>query len=313
MLVNCGKDRKMKCPPFLKAGDKVALIATARKVSIAEMQPGIATLRSRGWQVQEGENLYAAHHQFAGDDRLRLHDLQRALDDPEIRAIFIARGGYGTMRLLDSLVPEGFMRNPKWVVGYSDVSALHAWVQGHGYASIHGTMPLNFGHSAAATDALLDVLSGKYPAMNSPAHALDIRGSAKGTLFGGNLSLIYAMQGSKEAQIPQDGILFIEDLDEYLYHIDRMMQSLRRSGMLGRIKGLITGGMSDMKDNAIPFGMSAEEIIYHTVKPYGIPVCFGFSAGHVKDNMPLILGAPVGLSVDEGGTCLQYLFQDGKS
>jgi muramoyltetrapeptide carboxypeptidase len=306
MLVNCGKDRKMKCPPFLTEGDKVAVIATARKVSPDEMMAPLGLLRSRGWAVHVGENLYAAHHQFAGDDDQRLHDLQSALDDPELKAIFIARGGYGSMRLLNRLNPEGFLKQPKWIVGYSDVTALHAWINRLGYASMHATMPLNFGHSQKATHALFDALSGKNPAVCVPPHSLNIRGSAKGKLFGGNLSLLYALQGSAESQIPQGSILFIEDLDEYLYHVDRMMQSLDRSGLLSRLSGLITGGMSDMKDNAIPFGMGAEQIIHETMKPYEIPVCFGFPAGHIPENMPLIFGADLSLRVDAEGVRAEY-------
>jgi muramoyltetrapeptide carboxypeptidase len=291
MLVNCGKDRKMKCPPFLKPADRVRILATARKVSKAEMQTALEMLSACSWQVEEAEHLYAAHHQFAGNDEERCADLQKAMNDPDIKAIFIARGGYGTMRLLDQLLDEAFLKHPKWVVGYSDVTALHAWIQKRGIASMHATMPINFSLHEGATQALLDALTGKCPAYGLKPQPLQIRGSAKGILFGGNLSLIYALQGSPEAHFPEGGILFLEDLDEYLYHVDRMMMNLKRSGLLNRISGLVVGGMSDMKDNAIPFGRQAEEIIHDAVKDLGIPVCFGFPAGHIPENMPMIFGA----------------------
>lgn len=297
----------MYLPALLTAKDSVAFVAPARKVSEAEMAPSIAILQRCEFNVITSKNFYGISRQYSGTDEERLADLQWALDHPGIKAIFCARGGYGTLRILDRLKWEGFEKHPKWIVGYSDVTVLHAELSRRGFASIHGNMLINFSKYPQSTDSLLKILGGAKPEYHVPVHPLQKPGNASGILTGGNLSLLYALQGSASFPETKGRILFLEDLDEYLYHIDRMMLSLKRSGALRNLAGLVIGGMTEMKDNAVPFGSTAEEIIAEAVSGYGYPVCFGFPAGHIPENMALKLGAEVSLETGSGGSTLKFL------
>ncbi|MES2837467.1 MAG: LD-carboxypeptidase [Bacteroidota bacterium] len=293
----------MITPPYLQKGDKIAIVSTARKISETEISAAINYFKNKGFEVVLGNTIGAESNQFAGNDELRVKDFQQFLDDANIKAIVCARGGYGTMRIIDALDFSKFKQNPKWIIGYSDVTVLHSHLQ-HvvGVKSIHASMPINFVTEGEneAMKTLHQALTGNlkhYEFENN--NSLNKKGNAKAELVGGNLSLIYALQGSV-TDINTDGkVLFLEDLDEYLYHIDRMLLSLKRSGKLSKLKGLIIGGMSDMKDNTIPFGKTAEEIIFDAVKEYNYPVCFNFPAGHIEQNLALIMGAEISLTVDE--------------
>lgn len=287
----------MIIPAYLKPGDSVAIIATARKISQEEIQPAVALLESYGLSVLLGPNLFAVEHQFAGSDEQRTHDLQWALNHKEVKAIIIARGGYGTVRLINHLDFTGFINHPKWLVGYSDVTVLHNAIHKLGVASLHATMPINFNKNEVATNSLMDALFGKHKMVYATHHPLNRSGKAKAPIVGGNLSLLYSLCGTKYDIDTKEKILFIEDLDEYLYHIDRMMMQLKLSGKLEYLEGLIVGGMTDMKDNAIPFGRTAEEIIFDAVKEYDFPVCFNYPAGHIDRNMALFFGEEGFLSV----------------
>lgn len=289
----------MTRPAYLKKGDKIGIVATARKVSKEEMQPAIAILKSWGLQVVLGKNLFKSDHQFSGTDNERTTDLQTMLDDASVKAVISARGGYGTMRIIDKIDFKKFKKHPKWIIGYSDITVLHSHIHNMGIETIHATMPINFAKNKEATESLRKALFGEKLAYEVKAHKLNRKGNATGQLVGGNLSLLYALTGSISDVDTKGKILFIEDLDEYLYHIDRMMLNLKRSGKLKNLKGLIVGGMSDMKDNTIPFGKTAEEIILDTVKEYKYPVCLHFPAGHVDRNLALILGRTIKLSVGE--------------
>lgn len=286
-------------PPFLKKGDTIAIAATARKVSPEEIHFAIQEIQKRGYNIVLASNIFESEHQFAGTDEARQKGLQELLDNPNVNAIFIARGGYGTIRILDSLDFTQFKKNPKWICGFSDVTALHSHLFQLGFKSIHSTMPLLFHQSEMAVNSLFDVLEGKKVHYPLSPHPLNREGLVKGLLVGGNLSVLYAISGSVSQIDYRNKILFIEDLDEYLYHIDRMMMHFKRSGYLSQLKGLIVGGLTEMKDNNIPFGKTAEEIIYDAVKNYDYPVCFNFPSGHIRDNYAFIHGETIKLNVQK--------------
>ena len=297
----------MQIPAYLKKGDTVAIIATARKISKEEINPAIQFLESYGLSVVCGEHVFKAENQFAGSDAQRSSDLQWALDAKNIKAIIIARGGYGTIKLLETIDFTEFKKYPKWLVGYSDVTVLHSAIHQLGIASLHATMPLNFSKNTEATRSLIAALFGTHHDIRIDSHFLNKTGTATGELVGGNLSLLYALSGTPYDIDTTDKILFIEDLDEYLYHVDRMMMQLKLSGKLKNLKALVVGGMTDMKDNAIPFGKIEEEIILDAVKEYHYPVCFDFPAGHIDRNLALYFGKNIELNVESRTTTLKFL------
>lgn len=299
----------MEKPVYLKKGDKVSIVSTARKISEEEIKPAIEVLNNWGLEVVLGDNLFNEDNQFSGTTKQRTDDLQKALDDVSIKAIFCARGGYGTVKIIDELDFTKFREVPKWIVGYSDVTVLHNHInQNFNIQTLHATMLINFSSNAKKSlDSLRIALFGEELHYEFDAHQLNKNGEAKGQLIGGNLSIIYSLTGTKSQLNTAGKILFIEDLDEYLYHIDRMMMNLKRAGMLENLSGIIVGGMSDMNDNVIPFGKTANEIILESIKEYNYPVCFGFPAGHIDDNRTLIMGAQVKLEVEEKCSLKFYL------
>ncbi len=292
-------------PDYLKTGDTVVIVSTARKVSKAEVKSAIDLLSSWGLNVQTGKNLFKYQNQFAGTDEERSADLQRALNS-KAKAILFARGGYGTVRIIDSIDWKRFVKNPKWLIGFSDLTILHSHVHRHcNIQTLHGPMALNISNlSASCLNVYKETLFGsalRYSSSKQQPHLekLNRKGKAKGRLIGGNLSLIYSILGSPSDVDTEGKILFLEDLDEYLYHIDRMMMNLKRNGKLKNLAGLIVGGMTEMKDNPIPFGKTAEEIIHDAVAEYSYPVVFGFPSGHIPNNYPLILGSEATLNVSD--------------
>jgi muramoyltetrapeptide carboxypeptidase len=292
-------------PSFLKPGDCIGIVATARKISAEELNPAIKQLENWGLRVKFGRYIYAVDNQFAGTDNQRLADMQQMLDDEEIKAILSARGGYGTVRIIDKLDFTAFRQNPKWIGGYSDITVFHNHIQTHfNVQTLHCTMPINFGRDNESTELLSKALFGELNEYTIPAYPLNRQGHGKGVLCGGNLSLIYALAATPSDIDTTGKILFLEDLDEYLYHIDRMMMQLKRSGKLTNLKGLIIGGFSDMKDNTISFGKTVEQIILDAVKEYSYPVCFGFPAGHGAKNFPLYFGRNYELIVTDTNTLL---------
>jgi muramoyltetrapeptide carboxypeptidase len=300
----------MITPPYLKPGDKVTIVATARKVTPSEMEAAINTFRTWGLQVVTGPHLFGVNNQYSGTDNERAADLQMMLDDKEIKAIFCARGGYGTVRIVDQLNFSTFEQHPKWIVGYSDITVLHSHINTQlGIETLHAIMPINFPEEGtqAAIESLRKALFGENLEYQANSHSLNKPGNVTGVLTGGNLSILYSLTGSASDIQTEDKILFIEDLDEYLYHIDRMMMNLKRSGKLSGIKGLIVGGMTKMNDNTVPFGKQAEQIISDYAQEAGIPVCFNFPAGHFADNRALIMGREVQLHIDNSGVSLQLL------
>ena len=292
--------------PALQRGQRVAVVSSARKISAAELAPALTILTSWGLDVVLGETIGAEAHQFAGSDELRRRDLQRQLDDPEIRAVFCARGGYGTARIVDGLDFTAFAQSPKWVVGFSDITVLHCHLLRLGFQSIHGPMPVLFGQEggAAAVASLRQVLFGESLAYTAPPHPLNRPGTARGELAGGNLSLLHTLTGTASQASFAGRILFLEDLDEYLYHIDRMLLHLHRSGQLAGVAGLIVGHFSLMRDNTVPFGPTAYDIIDYYARHYDFPVGYGFPTGHEADNRALVVGRAAQLTVTRDGLSL---------
>lgn len=293
----------MLSPPKLNPDDKIAIIATARKISQEELKPAIEIIERWGFETVLGRNLYRTYNQFSGTDKERTEDLQWALNDESIKAVLIARGGYGTVKIIDNIDFTKFIDKPKWILGYSDVTVLHSHIhKNFNIETLHTIMPVNFPQSFEENESLMSLhnaLISNNLNYQIPSNPLNRTGDTEGVLTGGNLSILYSLSAT-ESDINTDGkILFIEDLDEYLYHIDRMMMNMKRSGKLNNLAGLIVGGMSKMNDNTIPYGKTAEEIIYEAVKEYNYPVCFGFPAGHIPDNRALILGRNIKLSVQE--------------
>lgn len=288
-------------PPFLKQNDQVALIATAKSIDQQAMQPFCTMVE--GWRLQlvEGKNLFNVHHQFAGTDQERAYDLQQALDNKNIKAVFCARGGYGTSRIIDLIDFTQFKSNPKWVVGFSDITLLHCHINRLGYQSLHASMPILFGKPGYSLSErfIEETLFGKPISLTLPVHPLNRIGHTQGILVGGNLTLLHTIIQTASEQDFNNKILFIEDVGEYLYHLDRMMVHLKRMGAFRNLKGLIVGHFTDMKDNDTPFGKNVSEIIYEAVQDYNFPVAFGFPTGHEPSNLPLICGAAVQLKVTE--------------
>lgn len=299
----------MQKPQDLKKGDKIVILSTARKISKPEIQPAVDELILWGLEVVYGDNLHQEDHQFSGTKNQRIVDFQNALDGTSVKAILCARGGYGTVQLIDELDFTNFCEKPKWIIGYSDVTVLHNHInQNFKVQTLHATMPINFSaNTKESIQSLQKALFGEHLNYSFPSSKMNINGKAEGELVGGNLSIIYSLTGSNSQLNTKGNILFIEDLDEYLYHVDRMMMNLKRAGMLADLAGLIVGGMSDMNDNTIPFGKTAKEIILDAVKAYNYPVCFDFPAGHLDDNRTLVFGSKALLEV--GDTCTLNLIK----
>jgi len=299
-------------PPLLKSGDKIAIAAPARKISRDELAFAINEFQSWGLEVVLHDLLFEQHHQLAGTDSTRAEVFQSYLNNPEVKAIIAARGGYGSVKIIDQLDFSPLMHSPKWIIGYSDITVFHSHLHANtNLCTLHATMPINMlpeKFDRQSVKALKSLLMGHEPfhyELNQ--HPMNVEGEATAELVGGNLSVLYSLLGSVSDMNTKGKILFIEDLDEYLYHVDRMMMALDRAGKLSALAGLVVGGMSDMKDNQVPFGMSAEEIILARVKNYGYPVCFGFPAGHEKVNLPLLFGSTYHLKVNSNEIAFQKL------
>ena len=286
-------------PNYLRPGDEFRIISTARAVDKEFIDHATAEIEKRGFTVSLGENLFKRDNQFAGTDTERLSDLNEAVKDINVRAILAARGGYGTARLLKGFDGKAFNNNPKWICGYSDITALHSHLLNTCQTvSVHSTMPVDFHRNTTeAMDSLFEILEGKTLSYEAETNPLNRGGNCEGAMIGGNLSMIYSLLGSTAQPLTDGKILFLEDLDEYLYHIDRMMVALDRAGILQNLAGLVVGGMNDMNDNKVPFGKTAEEIITERVSAYNYPVAFNFPSGHIDDNRAWIHGKKRRLTV----------------
>jgi muramoyltetrapeptide carboxypeptidase len=300
------KKTTMKSPENLKIGDTILILATARK-HLSSLEPTFNLLKTWGLNVVLGKTIGQEHHQLSGEDATRTIDFQDAINNPAIKAIWCVRGGYGTVKIIDNLDFSPLLKNPKWIIGYSDVTVLHSHLHQLGLETLHATMPINIAkNSEDAKETLRKALFGEKISYKISTDSLNIKGKAKGELIGGNLSIIYSLMGSNSSMDTTDKILFLEDLDEYLYHIDRMMMNLKRANYLKNLKGIIIGGMTTMKDNEIPWGKNAYEIILEHTKDLNIPIVFNFPAGHIPDNRALILGRKATLTVVEEFTRLEF-------
>lgn len=297
----------MTKPALLKKGDTVAIIATARKIDASTLQSGIKLLESWGLNVILGKTIELEQHQLAGADWQRATDFQEMLDNPKVKAIWAAKGGYGTVKIVDRIDFSAFKKKPKWIIGFSDVTVLHSHINQLGFQTLHAMMAISApSATTAAKESLQKALFGEKLSYTIPHHTFNKLGQATGELVGGNLSVLYSIQGSASEIDLKDKILFIEDLDEYLYHIDRMMTNLKRNGSLKNLKGIIIGGMTSMNDNDIPWGKNALEIIQEITKDLNIPIAYNFPAGHIKDNRALILGEIISFKVSEKETKVDF-------
>lgn len=291
-----------KTPPYLKVGDAVILVSPAGKVDGKKVQNAKFHLESWGLKVELGDHSLGAYHYFSGSDLQRKDDFQYALNNPEIKAIFCTRGGYGSIRILDQLDFTLFMQQPKWIVGFSDITVFHSQLSGLGIPSVHGMMPVQFPEfplTNSGLESLKKALFGEPLTYTLDHHSLNRQGSAMGILVGGNLSILYSLLGDKICPDFSDKILFLEDVGEYHYHLDRMMMAIRRKGVFDQIKGLIVGAFNEMKEGETPFGSDYFTIISEIVKSYSFPVCFNFPAGHITDNHTLVFNSLTNISVKQ--------------
>lgn len=296
-------------PPLLKSGDTIGIVAFAKKISLEEIQPAIKVFESWGLNVRIGATIGNEWYQFSGTDADRSKDIQLMLDDPDVNAVISARGGYGSVRIIDTIDFSTFKVNPKWLIGFSDITVFHAHIHQHfAIPTLHATMPVFFpNNSKAALNSLKQVLfegSMDYE-ITSSLPDLCKNGRVEAEIIGGNLSILYSICGSSSSINTNGKILYLEDLCEYLYHTDRMLQNLKRNGVFAGIKGLIIGSFTDMKDGPVPFGKSVQEMIFEFINDLDILVFADFPAGHIDDNRALIFGQKVLMEVQNGRIVLK--------
>ncbi len=293
-------------PPALKHGDKVAIVATARYVDSAALEFAEQVFKSWGLNPTRGENLLQQEHNFAGSDQQRRADLQRAFDDPTIKAIFCFRGGYGSVRIVDELENTILKKTLKWVIGFSDITALHNYMNSQcNSASLHATMPINYKENTSkALLSLKEFLFHQKINYTIDASSNNVLGKCNAPIVGGNLAILQSLSGTLYDIDTKGNILFIEDVDEYYYNIDRMLWTLKLSGKLSQLSGLIVGGFTNLKDNDTPFGKSIQEIVLEKVREFNYPVCFNFPAGHFNNNCAIPFGVSAELSVEKDKVCL---------
>jgi len=305
----------MIIPPFLHKGDCVQLVSPAGAIDQDIVKSAEEFLTSWGLHVFIGANATNKVGRFSGNPEQRLSDLQYALDDPKCKAIFCTRGGYGAIQLIDKINLEAFRANPKWLIGYSDITMLHSLLQREGFASIHGGMAkmlaeqMNSDSEKSNTEPALflhNILWGNLPEYTIHSHPLNRNGDASGTLTGGNLSILYSLRGTPFDFIPDKSILFIEDIGEKPYVIDRIMHNLKLGGVLKNLSALIVGQFTDFEEDP-SFGKTVYKIIADAVAEYSYPVCFNFPTGHVERNLPLLSGNSVNLHVSENEVRLSYI------
>ncbi|MBE0424085.1 MAG: LD-carboxypeptidase [Lutibacter sp.] len=300
-------------PPYLQQGDTVAIVSPAGNLNnkVAEIEQATKLLNSWNLNVAVGENIFNQNNEFAGTDEERAADFQKALDNPNIKAIWCARGGYGSVRILDKLDYTKFKEHPKWIIGYSDITAIHNQIHNLGYESIHGIMGISLDDYCEFpkenADPLKDAIFGKQLAYVIEGTVDNRPGTATGQLVGGNLTLLHTMLGSKTSIDTNGKILFIEEVGEQAYHIDRMLQSLKRAGYFENCKGLVVGSISKMRGDILyDWGQTIEQLFLDVVKEYDFPVLFNFPAGHEDANLTLILGRTVKLTVGNNESTLVF-------
>lgn len=306
-------DNNLIRPEYLKVGDTIAIIAPSGVLNDHENYINKAKKLLESWELNViiGKNVFNNYGHFSGTDKERTKDFQRALDDKTISAIWCARGGYGAMRIIDDLDYTEYLKTPKWIIGYSDITAIHNDLHILGSESIHSIMCKSLENKDINNDrsiqALKNVLFGNklsYNFNNKPENKL---GKTSGQIVGGNLTLLHGLIGSKSSINTDGKILFIEDLGEYHYHIDRMLISLKRAGYFDNCNGLVVGDFSDLRKNTTPFGKNIKEIILDAVKEFNFPVLFDFPAGHEELNMPIILGRNIIMDINNSKSTIEFL------
>ena len=299
-------------PPYLKAGDTVAIVAPSGilKNRTDEVEHAGQLLESWGLHAVVGKHVFSKAHHFAGTDAQRCEDLQNAMDDPKISAIWCARGGYGTVRILDQLDYTRFKKHPKWLIGYSDITALHNQMHQQGVQSLHALMcvslPKDITEIKETVATFKSTIFGLPVDYTLKGSNYNREGEASGVLVGGNLTILHTMLGSKESIDTSGKILFIEEIGEYKYHIDRMLQSMKRAGYFDNLSGLVVGDMTKMRRNTTAWGTSVEQLILDALSEYNFPIAFQMPAGHEKDNRALVLGKEVKLVVGKAQSTLKY-------
>lgn len=300
-------------PPFLHEGDTVAIVSPSGKIDKSFLKGAADRLKSWGLNVLMGKYADSNSGSFSGTPKQRLSDLQSAMNNEKVKAILCSRGGYGAVHLIDQIDFTEFKKHPKWLIGYSDITLLHELFQYNGYVSLHSLMARHLTVESAddiCTQYLKNILFGTMPDYQCEGHKLNRKGTAQGILRGGNLSVFYGLRGTKYDFAPEGTILFIEDIGERPYHIDRMMNNLKIGGVLEKIAGLIVGQFTEYEEDPL-FGKTVYEMIADHVKEYDYPVCFNFPVGHVTLNYPMPCGAKVELNVTKKVTELKTsLFQE---
>ncbi len=296
-------------PPYLKQDDTIGIICPSGFMPFDKAKKCIDILQQWGFKVQVGKTLGNQNNYFSGTDEERLNDLQLMLDDKNIKAVFCARGGYGLSRIIDDINFENFIRHPKWIVGYSDVTLLHAHIfSNFNIASLHAPMAAAFNEMEESEEYINSIyksLIGEHQIYKSASHNLNRNGACEGELVGGNLALLAHIIGTKSDINTKNKILFIEDIGEYKYNVDRMLMQLKRAGKLNELAGLIVGRFTEIKDTTIPFGKNIYDIIFDAIKQYNYPVCFDFPVGHVKENYALKIGVKYKLLISEDEVLLK--------
>lgn len=293
-------------PQYLNPGDLIQIIAPAKAIESTHVLFAKELFENRGYQVQISKNCLGSHNYFSGTKEERLYDLQNAING-DAKAILCARGGYGCIQLVDDIDWSEFEKKPKWIIGFSDVTIIHQRLHCMGISSIHGTMPLNFKqNSNESFETLFASLEGRKYAIESDPSQYNISGTVSGKLIGGNLAILYSLIGTNDQPDYSGCILYIEEIGEPLYSIDRMLYSLKKANILDKIKGLIVGGMTSIVDSARPFGTTYEQIILSHTENLNIPVCFNFPAGHIDDNRALILGQECSLDVSNTASIVRF-------
>lgn len=301
----------IKLPPYLKKGDTIGIVCPAGFMTLDRATACIDSLASWGYKVKLGKTLGSQFHYFSGTDDERTADLQAMLDDKSVNAILCGRGGYGVSRIIDRLDFNSFKKNPKWLIGFSDITVLHATLyQQIKFASLHSSMAGAFNDGSSENEYVQSIrkaIKGQLANYSCAPHIFNQLGKASGELIGGNLSLIVHMIGTKTAYQTKHKILFIEDVGEYIYHIDRMFLQLKRAGFLEGLAGLVIGGFTDMKDTTVEFGMTVYETLHAHLKEYHYPICFDFPVSHDTPNYALKVGVKHELSVSKTKTVLKEI------
>jgi muramoyltetrapeptide carboxypeptidase len=291
-------------PPYLEKGDLVGIVCPAGYMPEEKVSECIRVLcEVWGLRAKVGKTVGSQYHYFSGTDDERLADLQEMMDDPSVKAILCGRGGYGTGRIIDRINFRKFIKNPKWIIGFSDITILHSHILArYQVATVHGPMANAFNNDGYLNEyvrSLHKAITGTKGNYSVSCHPFNHNGKASGRLVGGNLSLVAHLTGTPSDIDTRGNILFLEDIGEYLYNIDRMFYQLKRSGKFKHLAGLILGGFTDSKDTETPFGKTADEIIHDVVKEYRFPVCYGFPVSHGKENVALKIGCTYTLSVSD--------------